>query len=157
MLMIPPLSGTSAGVIALAATMLLAVAAIAFGFALRRRRARRAADWHRRYYREGGLIRTLISRWKSAPKLTFQPLGAEDGRHDPPLSQGAGRAYGRSMTEDDATHRLGEALNHLHAFAATFNPGGYVDEESALTADDLNVILEKLEAVHGAEKRSSEL
>ncbi len=61
------------------------------------------------------------------------------------------------MTDDDATHRLGEALNHLHAFAATFNPGDYVDEESALTADDLNVILEKLEAVHGAEKRSSEL
>lgn len=57
------------------------------------------------------------------------------------------------MTEDEATHRLGEALNHLHAFAATFNAGDYVDEESALTADDLNVILAKLEIVHGAEKR----
>jgi hypothetical protein len=31
------------------------------------------------------------------------------------------------MTEDEATHRLGEALNHLHAFAATFNAGDYVD------------------------------
>jgi hypothetical protein len=59
------------------------------------------------------------------------------------------------MTEDDATHRLGEALNHLHAFAATFNTGDYVDEESALTADDLNLILEKLEVVHGSEKRSA--
>lgn len=55
------------------------------------------------------------------------------------------------MTEDEATHRLGEALNHLHAFAATFNTGEYVDEASALTADDLNVILDKLEVVHGLE------
>jgi N-formylglutamate amidohydrolase len=52
------------------------------------------------------------------------------------------------MTEDDATHRLGEALNHLHAFAATLNQGDYVDEESALTAEDVNVILDTLEKVH---------
>jgi hypothetical protein len=32
------------------------------------------------------------------------------------------------MTEDEATHRLGEALNHLHAFAATFNVDDLVDE-----------------------------
>ncbi len=61
------------------------------------------------------------------------------------------------MSDDEATYRVGEALNHLHAFAAAFNPGDYVDEESALTADDLNVILEKLEAVHGVQKRSSGL
>ena len=61
------------------------------------------------------------------------------------------------MSEDEPTQRLGEALNHLQAFAAAFNPGDYVDEESALTADDLNVILKKLQAVHGAQKRPSEL
>ena len=52
------------------------------------------------------------------------------------------------MTEDEATHRLGEALNHLHAFAATFNQGDYVDEQSALTADDLFVLLELGEMLH---------
>lgn len=60
------------------------------------------------------------------------------------------------MTEDDATRRLGEALNHLHAFAATFDRGEYVDGGSALTAEDLNVILEKLEVVHGADKRADQ-
>jgi hypothetical protein len=38
------------------------------------------------------------------------------------------------MTEDEATYRLGEALNHLHAFAAKSSTGDYVDEASALTA-----------------------
>jgi len=56
------------------------------------------------------------------------------------------------MTEDAATHRLGEALNHLHAFAATFDVGDYVDEASALTADDLHLILDTLEQVHGIVK-----
>jgi hypothetical protein len=56
------------------------------------------------------------------------------------------------MTEDAATHRLGEALNHLHAFAATFDTGDYVDEASALTADDLHLILDTLEQVHGIVK-----
>ncbi len=66
-------------------------------------------------------------------------------------------AHAHPMTEDEATHRLGEALNHLHAVAATFEAGAYVDKESALTADDLNVILAKLEVVHGAEKRAPDL
>ncbi|USU13195.1 hypothetical protein NF701_04990 [Sphingomonadaceae bacterium OTU29THOMA1] len=61
------------------------------------------------------------------------------------------------MTEDEPTHRLGEALNHLHAFAAAFNPGDYVDEESALTADDLNVILEMLEKTHATAKAAPKL
>jgi hypothetical protein len=56
------------------------------------------------------------------------------------------------VIEDEATHRLGEALNHLHAFAATFSPDDYVDEQSALTADDLNVILELLEKLHAIAK-----
>lgn len=56
------------------------------------------------------------------------------------------------MTEDAATHRLGEALNHLHAFAATFDAGDYVDEASALTAEDLHLILDTLEQVHGIVK-----
>ncbi|WP_137897828.1 hypothetical protein [Sphingomonas sp. 2SG] len=56
------------------------------------------------------------------------------------------------MTEDAATHRLGEALNHLHAFAATFDAGAYVDEASALTAADLRLILDTLEQVHGIVK-----
>lgn len=61
------------------------------------------------------------------------------------------------MNEDEATHRLGEALNHLHAFAATFNPGDYVDEESALTAEDLNVILDVTEKIHAIAKAAPKL
>jgi hypothetical protein len=61
------------------------------------------------------------------------------------------------MTEDEATHRLGEALNHLHAFASTFNPGDYVDEQSALTADDLDVIVELLEKLHAIAKAAPKL
>ena len=61
------------------------------------------------------------------------------------------------MTEDEATHRLGEALNHLHAFAATFKPGDYVDEDSALTVDDLNVLLELGEVFHGMAKAAPKL
>ena len=67
------------------------------------------------------------------------------------------RAYASPITEDDTTHRLGEALNHLHAFAATFNPGEYVDEESALTSDDLNVLLEQGEAFHAMAKAAPKL
>jgi hypothetical protein len=52
------------------------------------------------------------------------------------------------MTDDAATQRLGKALDHLHAFAARFGAGDYVDEESALTADDLNLMLMMLERVH---------
>ena len=61
------------------------------------------------------------------------------------------------VNEDEATHRLGEALNHLHAFAATFNPGDYVDEESALTAEDLNVILDVTEKIHAIAKAAPKL
>lgn len=35
----------------------------------RRARRRRAASWHS-YLQGGGLIRQLMARWKSAPKLT---------------------------------------------------------------------------------------
>lgn len=56
------------------------------------------------------------------------------------------------MTEDEAINRLGEALNHLDAFAATFSPDDYVDEESALTADDLNLVRELLVKVHAIAK-----
>jgi hypothetical protein len=61
------------------------------------------------------------------------------------------------MTEDEATHRLGEALNHLHAFTSKFNSGDYVDEESALTADDLLVMLEALEKLHATAKVAPKL
>lgn len=61
------------------------------------------------------------------------------------------------MNEDEATHRLGEALNHLHSFAATFGPGDYVHEASALTADDLNVILDMLEKIHAIAKAAPKL
>lgn len=37
------------------------------------------------------------------------------------------------MTEDEANQRLSSAMDHLHAFAATFNPDELVDEESGLT------------------------
>jgi hypothetical protein len=52
------------------------------------------------------------------------------------------------MTEDEVTMRLTVALNHLHAFASTFNPEDVVDEESKLSAIDLNVILQALERVN---------
>lgn len=61
------------------------------------------------------------------------------------------------MTDDEATHRLGEALNHLHPFVATFNTGDYFDGESTLSADDLNVLLEELEKVHGLAKNMPKL
>jgi hypothetical protein len=60
------------------------------------------------------------------------------------------------MIEDEAIHRLGEALNHFHAFAARFGAGDYVDEESALTADDLNLMLMMLERVHANAKGAAE-
>lgn len=60
------------------------------------------------------------------------------------------------MTEDEETQRLGQALNHLHAFAARFSGEEYVDEESALTAHDLNLALTMLERVHANEKGATE-
>jgi hypothetical protein len=36
---------------------------------------------------------------------------------------------------------LNSALDHLRRFRAAFNPGDSVDEESGLTADDLDAIL----------------
>jgi hypothetical protein len=61
------------------------------------------------------------------------------------------------MTEDEETQRrLGEALNRLHAFAATFNSGDYVDEESGLTTDDMNLMLTMLERVHANAKCAPE-
>jgi hypothetical protein len=61
------------------------------------------------------------------------------------------------MAKDDATHRLGQALNHLHAFASTFSAGDYVDEESALTSEDLGYILDVLEKIHAIAKTASKL
>jgi hypothetical protein len=60
------------------------------------------------------------------------------------------------MTEDEATHRLGEALNHFHASAATFNAGNCVNEESALTAYDSTLTLTMLERVHSNAKGTPE-
>jgi len=60
------------------------------------------------------------------------------------------------MTDDEVTMRLTVALNHLHAFAATFNPEDLVDEESKLSAIDLNVILQALERVNWATKPSTD-
>jgi hypothetical protein len=57
----------------------------------------------------------------------------------------------------ERTYRLGEALNHLHAFAARFEPNDYVDEEAALTTDDLNVIFDTLEKLHGPAKPAPKL
>jgi len=61
------------------------------------------------------------------------------------------------MTEDEATNRLGEALNHLHAFAAGFSGNEYVDEASALTTDDLGHILDLLEKIHAIAKAAPKL
>lgn len=35
-----------------------------------RREARRRARWHYDYFHRGGLVRSLMKRWRSAPKLT---------------------------------------------------------------------------------------
>ncbi|MBB4155294.1 hypothetical protein GGQ80_003214 [Sphingomonas jinjuensis] len=40
---------------------------------------------------------------------------------------------------------LSAALDHLRRFRATFNAGDHVDEESGLTADDLDAILAAIE------------
>lgn len=37
--------------------------------------------------------------------------------------------------------KLNAALDHLRRFRATFNAGDQVDEESGLTADDLDAII----------------
>ncbi len=52
------------------------------------------------------------------------------------------------MTEDEATQRLGAALDKLHAFAAGFSPADVVDQDSKLTGDDLHVILDLAEKNH---------
>lgn len=52
------------------------------------------------------------------------------------------------MTEGEATHRLGAALDRLHAFAAGFSPADVVDQDSKLTGDDLHVILDLAEKIH---------
>lgn len=52
------------------------------------------------------------------------------------------------MTEDEATQRLGAALDRLHAFAAGFSPADVVDQDSKLTGDDLHVILDLAEKMH---------
>lgn len=38
----------------------------------RRQKRRRQARWAQRYYREGGLVRTLIARWRKGDRLTDQ-------------------------------------------------------------------------------------
>jgi hypothetical protein len=58
------------------------------------------------------------------------------------------------MTEDEAIHRLGEVVNHLQAFAASFSGADYVDEASALTTDDLNLAIDTLEKMHALAKAS---
>lgn len=50
----------------------------------RRNRVRRRAEWHRRYYQEGGLIRSLVARWTSPPKLTYRPENEKTDSHDSP-------------------------------------------------------------------------
>lgn len=52
------------------------------------------------------------------------------------------------MTEDEATHRLGAALDRLHAFAAGLSPADVVDQDSKLTGADLHVILDLVEKTH---------
>ena len=44
----------------------------------RERRLRRWAAWHRRYYHEGGLIRTLMARWSHRPRLTYRGADRPD-------------------------------------------------------------------------------
>lgn len=58
------------------------------------------------------------------------------------------RSAKRGATEDEATHRLGDALGRLHTFAVLHGPGEVVDNVSGLTTEDLNLLLEALEKVH---------
>lgn len=69
--------------------------------------------------------------------MPFGPTGKPDfdGPHNP--------------ADEERAHiaRLGQALDHLHAFAATFNPNDLIDEDSKLTGDDLHVILDLVEKI----------
>jgi hypothetical protein len=67
-----------------AAVILATIALFAIVVALveitaRKGRARRHAEWHRRYYHEGGLIRSLIARWSNPRKLEYRPDDKRDG------------------------------------------------------------------------------
>lgn len=53
------------------------------------------------------------------------------------------------MTEDEATRRLEDALDRLHALATRFDAGDTVDEQSGLTAEDVNLILHVAEQAKG--------
>jgi hypothetical protein len=65
------LSASDALILVVIAAMLVALC-----WAFRRdRRAqhRRASEWHENYYKRGGLVRTLMSRWHRGPaRLTDQ-------------------------------------------------------------------------------------
>jgi hypothetical protein len=52
------------------------------------------------------------------------------------------------MIEDEATCRLGKALNHLHAFAPGIGSDACQDDKAALTASDLAVIPCTLKKIH---------
>ncbi|TPG06574.1 hypothetical protein [Sphingomonas oligophenolica] len=49
---------------------LIFVAATIAYFWFDRREKRRGAQWHKAYFRDGGLVRALMARWTPVPKLT---------------------------------------------------------------------------------------
>lgn len=51
------------------AALFLALPVAAFVW-LRRAERRARRDWWRMYYREGGLVRSLMARWRGVPRLT---------------------------------------------------------------------------------------
>jgi hypothetical protein len=57
------------------AAVALGVVVLAIGIALAARqrwRRQRNAAWHRRYFREGGLVRALMARWSHQSRLTYR-------------------------------------------------------------------------------------
>jgi|GEM_PF-4959579 hypothetical protein len=65
------LSGMDYAALAVLALLLLAIVPVYYWD--RRLRRRHAAAWHDAYFRKGGLVRVLMSRWRAGPpRLTDQ-------------------------------------------------------------------------------------
>jgi hypothetical protein len=67
--------------------IVVVIASLYFAFRYDRRlQQRRASEWHDAYFRRGGLVRTLMSRWGRGPaRLTDQ---RDDVAHPQPQQRG---------------------------------------------------------------------
>ena len=89
-------------------------------------------------------------------ELVDPTTGEVDGRSPVSTSEEVDRAYAAALRASASWKRLtpgrrqahlldlATAIAHLKEFRATWNPGDVIDEESGLTADDLDCILARL-------------